>query len=81
VPFTANYLEDSSLVGCYAVSTSSLLVGVPKRHCGFIFSVKHTKNIIVGYKRDGPCAETRFRLSEKRTSTFESAGGVSLVRL
>jgi hypothetical protein len=36
---------------------------------------------IVGLKRDGPCAETRFRLSEKRTSPFESAGGVSLVRL
>jgi hypothetical protein len=25
-------------------------------------------------KRDGPCAETRFRLSEKRTSPFELAG-------
>jgi hypothetical protein len=29
---------------------------------------------IVGLKRDGPCAETRFRLSEKRTSPFEWAG-------
>jgi hypothetical protein len=27
-----------------------------------------------GLKRDGPCAETRFRLLEKRTSPFESAG-------
>jgi hypothetical protein len=27
-----------------------------------------------GLKRDDPCAETRFRLSEKRTSPFESAG-------
>jgi hypothetical protein len=27
-----------------------------------------------GLKRDGPCAETRFRLSEKRTGPFESAG-------
>jgi hypothetical protein len=26
------------------------------------------------FKRDGPCAETRFRLSELRTSPFESAG-------
>jgi hypothetical protein len=47
VPFTANSLEDSSVVGCYAVSTSSLLVGVPKRHCGFTFSVKYTKNITI----------------------------------
>jgi hypothetical protein len=29
---------------------------------------------IVGLKRDGPCAETKFRLSEKRISPFESAG-------
>jgi hypothetical protein len=29
---------------------------------------------IVELKRDGPCAETRFSLSEKRTSPFESAG-------
>jgi hypothetical protein len=29
---------------------------------------------IVGLKRDGPCAETRFYLSEKRTGPFESAG-------
>jgi hypothetical protein len=29
---------------------------------------------IVGLKRGGPCAETIFRLSEKRTSPFESAG-------
>jgi hypothetical protein len=29
---------------------------------------------IVGLKRDGPCAETRFHLSEKRTSPFELAG-------
>jgi hypothetical protein len=36
---------------------------------------------IVGLKRGGPCAETTFSLSEKRTSPFESAGGVSLVRL
>jgi hypothetical protein len=28
----------------------------------------------VRLKRDGPCAETRFCLSEKRTSPFESAG-------
>jgi hypothetical protein len=27
-----------------------------------------------GLKRDGSCAGTRFRLSEKRTSPFESAG-------
>jgi hypothetical protein len=27
-----------------------------------------------GLRRDGPCAETRFRLSEERTSPFESAG-------
>jgi hypothetical protein len=26
------------------------------------------------FKRDGTSAETRFRLSEKRTSPFESAG-------
>jgi hypothetical protein len=36
---------------------------------------------IAGLKRDGPCAETRFRLSEKKTSPFESAGGVSVVSL
>jgi hypothetical protein len=29
---------------------------------------------IVWLKRGGPCAETRFRLSEERTSPFESAG-------
>jgi hypothetical protein len=29
---------------------------------------------IVGLKRDCPCAKTIFRLSEKRTSPFESAG-------
>jgi hypothetical protein len=29
------------------------------------------KTVIVGLKRGGPCAETRFRLSEKRTSPFE----------
>jgi hypothetical protein len=29
---------------------------------------------LVVLKRDGPCAETTFRLSEKRTSPFESAG-------
>jgi hypothetical protein len=29
---------------------------------------------IAGLKRDGPRAETRFRLSKKRTSPFESAG-------
>jgi hypothetical protein len=28
---------------------------------------------MVGLNRDGPRAETRFRLSEKRTSPFESA--------
>jgi hypothetical protein len=27
-----------------------------------------------GFKRDGTSAKTRFRLSEKRTSPFESAG-------
>jgi hypothetical protein len=32
-----------------------------------------TDCVIVGLKRDGPCAETRFRLSEKMTSPFESA--------
>jgi hypothetical protein len=30
-------------------------------------------------KRDGTRAETRFRLSAKRTSPFKSAGGVSSV--
>jgi hypothetical protein len=30
-------------------------------------------------KYDGTCAETRFRLSAKRTSPFKSAGGVSSV--
>ena len=30
-------------------------------------------------KCDGTCAETRFRLSKKRTSPFKSAGGVSSV--
>jgi hypothetical protein len=30
-------------------------------------------------KCDGTCAETRFRLSAKRTSPFKSAGGVSSV--
>ena len=30
-------------------------------------------------KRDGTRAETRFRLSPKRTSPFKSAGGVSTV--
>jgi hypothetical protein len=29
---------------------------------------------VVRTEPDDPCAETRFRLSEKRTSTFESAG-------
>jgi hypothetical protein len=30
-------------------------------------------------KCDGTCAETRFRLTVKRTSPFKSAGGISLV--
>jgi hypothetical protein len=34
---------------------------------------------IVRLKRDGTRAETRFRLSPKRTSPFKSAGGVSSV--
>jgi hypothetical protein len=40
-----------------------------------------TEMSIAGLKRDGPRAETRFRLSEERTSPVESAGGVSLVWL
>jgi hypothetical protein len=31
------------------------------------------------FKRDGTSAETGFRLSDKRTSPFESVGGVNLV--
>jgi hypothetical protein len=30
--------------------------------------------VIARAEPDDPCAETRFRLSEKRTSPFESAG-------
>jgi hypothetical protein len=35
---------------------------------------RERETCIVGLKRDGPCAEARFRVSEKRTSPFESAG-------
>jgi hypothetical protein len=37
-------LEDSSLFDCDALSTGTQFVGVPKRQCGFIFSVKQAKN-------------------------------------
>ena len=43
VPSTVIFLDDSSLVDCNAVSTGTQFVGVPKRHCGFIFNVKHAK--------------------------------------
>ena len=35
---------------------------------------KHTVNSISRAERDGTCAETRFRLSPKRTSPFKSVG-------
>ena len=40
----------------------------------YIARVLKTSHIRVRLKRDGTCAETRFRLSPKRSSPFESAG-------
>ena len=61
----------------YLLVTAVLLYMFPTLSASIIRSTKNCS--IARAERDGTRAETRFRLSPKRTNPFKSVGGVSSV--